>query len=174
MKDFHQVIYGMEVFDALEIRTENLRLECEEQLKGKLIRLRQAYLEIGTNSKLMEQVLIESLTSLIPVFRAVLRLKDREPQMEKESVIEAVAHEFHVGKEPFLQVLAMKKGKGGVSKDLMENLFGQCLVELEKLAIRQALNQTRQNQVQAAKLLGISRDTLRYRMKKFGLMAEVH
>ncbi len=48
------------------------------------------------------------------------------------------------------------------------------LEELEKLAIRQALTQTRQNQVQAAKLLGISRDTLRYRMKKFGMMAEAH
>ena len=48
------------------------------------------------------------------------------------------------------------------------------LEELEKLAIRDALNRTRHNQVQAAKLLGISRDTLRYRMKKFGLMVEAH
>jgi two-component system response regulator AtoC len=44
------------------------------------------------------------------------------------------------------------------------------LEEMERWAICQALEQANQNQVRAAKLLGISRDTLRYRMKKFGLL----
>jgi DNA-binding NtrC family response regulator len=43
------------------------------------------------------------------------------------------------------------------------------LEEMERQAICQALEKTNQNQVRAAKLLGISRDALRYRMKKFGL-----
>jgi DNA-binding NtrC family response regulator len=47
------------------------------------------------------------------------------------------------------------------------------LEEMEKAAIGQALEQSGQNQVRAAKLLGISRDTLRYRMKKFGLLEDV-
>ena len=47
------------------------------------------------------------------------------------------------------------------------------LEEMEKWAICQALEQADQNQVRAAKLLGISRDTLRYRMKKFGLLEDV-
>ncbi|MFQ5670077.1 MAG: sigma-54-dependent transcriptional regulator [Acidobacteriota bacterium] len=42
------------------------------------------------------------------------------------------------------------------------------LEDIERQAIQQALEQTGFNQVRAAKLLGISRDTLRYRMKKFG------
>jgi transcriptional regulator with PAS, ATPase and Fis domain len=46
------------------------------------------------------------------------------------------------------------------------------LEEMEKWAICQALEQAAQNQVRAAKLLGISRDTLRYRMKKFGLLED--
>jgi DNA-binding NtrC family response regulator len=44
------------------------------------------------------------------------------------------------------------------------------LDEMEKQAIEQALARSNHNQVQAAKLLGVSRDTLRYRMKKFGLL----
>ena len=47
------------------------------------------------------------------------------------------------------------------------------LEEMERWAICQALEQASQNQVRAAKLLGISRDTLRYRMKKFGLLESV-
>ena len=46
------------------------------------------------------------------------------------------------------------------------------LDEMERQAIAEALGRSGQNLVQAAKLLGISRDTLRYRMKKFNLLEE--
>ena len=45
------------------------------------------------------------------------------------------------------------------------------LEEIEVQTLKAALDQTRHNQVRAASLLGISRDTLRYRMKKFGLLS---
>ncbi|HXV74977.1 MAG TPA: sigma-54 dependent transcriptional regulator [Candidatus Polarisedimenticolaceae bacterium] len=50
------------------------------------------------------------------------------------------------------------------------SLGAMTLEEMERAAIVQALEQVSQNQVRAAKLLGITRDTLRYRMKKFGLL----
>ncbi len=45
------------------------------------------------------------------------------------------------------------------------------LDEMERLAIARALEQAGQNQVRAARILGISRDTLRYRMKKYDLFS---
>jgi len=44
------------------------------------------------------------------------------------------------------------------------------LDDLEKSLLKQALERTRNNQVQAAELLGVSRDRLRYRMQKYGLL----
>jgi DNA-binding NtrC family response regulator len=46
---------------------------------------------------------------------------------------------------------------------------GLCLEDLEKDLIRQALERTDSNQAKAARLLGISYDTLRYQIKKFAL-----
>lgn len=46
---------------------------------------------------------------------------------------------------------------------------GLSLEDLEKDLIRQALERTNSNQTKAARLLGISYDTLRYQMKKFAL-----
>jgi DNA-binding NtrC family response regulator len=43
------------------------------------------------------------------------------------------------------------------------------LENVERRLIEEALTSTQGNQVRAARLLGITRDTLRYRMKKFGL-----
>jgi two-component system, NtrC family, response regulator AtoC len=48
---------------------------------------------------------------------------------------------------------------------------GLRLEEVERELVRQALEATEHNQVRAARLLGISRDALRTRMKKFGFLA---
>jgi DNA-binding protein Fis len=44
--------------------------------------------------------------------------------------------------------------------------------EVEKELIRQSLEYTKGNQTKAARLLNLSRDTLRYRMQKFGFLPE--
>ncbi|MDZ7261568.1 MAG: sigma-54-dependent Fis family transcriptional regulator, partial [candidate division KSB1 bacterium] len=46
---------------------------------------------------------------------------------------------------------------------------GISLVELEKAVIQKALQLAKGNQCQAARLLRISRETLRYRLRKFGI-----
>lgn len=52
------------------------------------------------------------------------------------------------------------------------NLETLPLFELEKRAIINALKSTNYNQTKAAKLLNISRDTLRYRLKKYNIKAD--
>jgi len=46
---------------------------------------------------------------------------------------------------------------------------GLSLEEVERSLIVQALEKTGQNKTQAAKLLGVTYDSLRYQVKKFGL-----
>jgi len=60
-------------------------------------------------------------------------------------------------------------GAGSVPRNVIP-LGSMTLEELEREAICQALEKASHNQVKAARLLGISRDTLRYRMKKFALL----
>ena len=47
---------------------------------------------------------------------------------------------------------------------------GVDLEEVERDFIRQALEMTQGNQTKAAEALGLTRDALRYRMKKFGFL----
>jgi len=51
---------------------------------------------------------------------------------------------------------------------------GVNLEELERDLVRQALQRTSGNQTQAARLLGLNRDQIRYRIEKFGLAKAVH
>jgi DNA-binding NtrC family response regulator len=47
---------------------------------------------------------------------------------------------------------------------------GTSLEEIERSFVEMAMHQANRNQTQAAKLLDISRDALRYKLKKFGLI----
>ena len=64
-------------------------------------------------------------------------------------------------------------GEGGVRKRGLPALSipegGTSLEEVEHALVEMALRQSNGNQIRAAKLLDISRDALRYKMKKFGL-----
>lgn len=133
MKENYILIYGKDILDELEVNSRNVRLQCEQQLKGGLIRLYQVYLEIGMREKRIRSLLINSLTSFIPIFRSLLRLKGKALPVKKRDIISDLEREFTVNGGLFLKVLEMKEGKK--VKDNLEKLFGDYLEEVEKLCI---------------------------------------
>lgn len=56
--------------------------------------------------------------------------------------------------------------------DIRLPVTGIDIEEVEKELIRQALDSTKGNQTKASRLLNLTRDTLRYRMQKFGFLPE--
>jgi DNA-binding NtrC family response regulator len=56
-----------------------------------------------------------------------------------------------------------------LSADIALPAEGINLEQLERSLVQQALERTKGNQTQAAKLLGLNRDQIRYRIEKFGL-----
>jgi len=133
MKENYILLYGNDILKELEVNSRNARLQCEEQLKGGLIRLYQVYLEIGMREKRIRSLLINSLTSFIPIFRSMLRLKGKVLPVKKRDIISDLEKEFNVSGDIFLKVLQMKERKK--VKDNLEKLFGEYLEEIERLCI---------------------------------------
>ena len=69
-----------------------------------------------------------------------------------------------VGAEP-----APEQARGVTLEELFVQYPGNVYTTAERLLVAQALELSRHNQVQAARLLGISRNVLRDRMKRYGL-----
>ena len=134
MKENHVLIYGEDVLSALDIPQKYLRLFCEQQIKGKLIRIRQAYLEVGLNHQGMEALLKDSLTALIPVFRTLLRLKGKVPSATKFKILEELCYEFQLDQDVFKTIYRSTTKEERIVRDKIDFFVGEYLKELGKLS----------------------------------------
>ncbi|MEA3489058.1 MAG: hypothetical protein U9R44_01790 [Candidatus Omnitrophota bacterium] len=135
MKDTRCVLYGEDILADIEVKSEDLRRECEYQLKGKLLMIRQAYLEQGLNHRGIERLIKASFGALIPVFQNMLRIKRAQtPPSQKEEVLCQLEEEFDVDISSFLQVLRDKKADGRVGGKDAETFLNDFLVQLERLS----------------------------------------
>lgn len=135
MKENHILLYGKDLWEALEINPANIRLFCEEQIKGKLIRIRQAYLEVGRKKKGVEALLKESLDALTPVLRNLLRLKAKIPPVLKEEIYQQVAVEFNLDPAVFLAILSDTKNDEKIGAQNVEVVLEKYLEQIQQLAI---------------------------------------
>jgi len=135
MKENHLCLYGKEMLNQMDIKRDHIRLFCEEQIKGKLIRIRQAYLEIGLRKKGIEALMKESMYSLIPVFRNLLRLKDITPPVEKEQILTGVSRQFGLDESVFVTILKDKRDDEKIGGQDVEVYFEKYLDQIQKLAI---------------------------------------
>lgn len=134
IKEQHKVIFGEDVFKDLDIPIKDVRLLCEQQIKGKLLHLRQAYLDIGDDPSVLKNFLLTVLNDLIPVFRQLIILKGQKPVGQKEEMLECLAGIFTLDKEPFLAVLRDKNRKILISSHQVEAYFQNFLNQLENLS----------------------------------------
>lgn len=135
MKENHILLYGEDLLSSLEVNSFHLRLFCEEQIKGKLIRIRQAYLEIGLKRKGIEALLKESLASLTPVLRNLIRLKDKTPPVKREQIYQQLCAEFDLDKNVFLAILHDTKNDEKIDSQDVEVFFEKYIAQIQKLAI---------------------------------------
>ncbi len=134
IKENHILLYGQDIFAEISIKQNHLRLSCEREIKGKIIRLREAYLEVGLRKKGVEALMKESLTSLIPVFRALLRLKGQKPPVNKERALLNLSDSFGLDKTVFIAILKDKTNDEKISGQDIEIFFEKYLNEIEKLS----------------------------------------
>ncbi len=134
IRESQALLMGEDFFSALEAKPLELRLECESQLKAAALRTRQAYLEIGMTKRGAEEVLHASLTSLIPVMRAMLRLKGKAVPGRKVDVLKAVGSVFGADSGCLESILKDKAGDEKIGGRMAHKVLASYVEDIEKLA----------------------------------------
>lgn len=131
IRECHKILHGEDLVQGLEIGTDNLRLQIEHELRGKLIRLRQSYLLTGGKPKAVADLLVESLSTFLVLFRAALRLFEHSVPQKKFQALEKLAGHLGFDASVFDAVQRLKDGTHKPKEVAVGVLFGTYLKTIE-------------------------------------------
>ncbi|MDX2510226.1 MAG: hypothetical protein QNK28_11830 [Desulfobacterales bacterium] len=133
IKLLHKTVFGKDIFNDLEINKSDLRLQCERELKVRLIGLRQGYLSSLGNRKFLADGFISSFSGYIPLFRGIILLLGTTPPMENEEVLTTLHDVSGVNTDVFKTVLKAKKDKTKLSIEILNSIFEDYYKAIEQL-----------------------------------------
>jgi Nucleotidyltransferase domain len=82
----HKVLAGTLPLDGLKVSNAELRLQLEHEAMSKLLRLRHAVLVTGKDTTALRELLEQSVSTMLVLLRATLRLHGEEPPADSETV----------------------------------------------------------------------------------------
>lgn len=96
----YRVLHGEDPLAGIEFQREHVHLQCEREIRSKLLLFRRAYLESEAAPKRLKLLVTRGLPSLVAIFRGLLWLKDGPWQADGDEFWQACA--THLGLPPGL------------------------------------------------------------------------
>lgn len=106
----YQIIYGNDFVETLNVNYFDLRLQCERELKNLILKLRGFYLEYGRAKSAILPAIDTIAKTVIVIFRALLRLKNMNPSVYKQDVVEQLGSVIRIDKVFFKKLIGHKEG----------------------------------------------------------------
>jgi predicted nucleotidyltransferase len=111
----HKVLYGTPPFDGIDVNRDHLRLQLEREAMGKLLQLRQGIIASGGERKRQSELLAESLSTFMVLFRALMRLHGEVPSTDYERLCAQVTARSGIDTGPFVRVVQHARGRTRLS-----------------------------------------------------------
>jgi hypothetical protein len=129
----HRVLYGTLPVDGIRVNPADLRLQVEHQTMGKLLQLRQAIMGAGGDTAVQLEVLEKSLSTLMVIFRGIVRLHGQVPSQDYEALTQSVAERAGFSPEAFLRVIRHARGTEKLPRDNASVILEEYLAAMERL-----------------------------------------
>jgi predicted nucleotidyltransferase len=134
LKSYYQVVYGEDVLQSLVIEKKFLRLQCEREIKGKLLQLRQQFLETKGSKREIENLLARSAPTFYSIFRALLFLQDKAIPSGSKDLLSLVAQETGLNSSLMLDILKIKEGSKKLATAEAVSFMEQYIEQIKKLS----------------------------------------
>ncbi|HLC40186.1 MAG TPA: hypothetical protein VJO34_01005 [Methylomirabilota bacterium] len=134
MKAHHHCLYGENPLTDLVFPPAAVRQQCERELMGKLITLREGFIEHGSDAQALESLLIRAFRALRPVLRGLVWFSGRSLPSSTPELFTLVEGSFGISVEAFRTLYALKQGTSQLVPAQLEALFDQLHETLGRLA----------------------------------------
>jgi hypothetical protein len=132
-KLIHRTVYGADILRDLQIAKPALRIQCEREVKTKLIGLRQGYISSLGKKEDLSSLLIRSVTGSMALFRAIMLLLGSEPPVPRREVIKKFKAATSIETDVFEKLLLIKAKAIKPSEQELRALFTGYYSALESI-----------------------------------------
>jgi hypothetical protein len=132
-KLIHKTVSGIDILNDLQITRGSLRLQCEREIKTRLIHIRQGYISSLGKKELLSAALVKSITGSMALFRAIIYLLGKEPPVQRAEVITELRSAASRDTEIFSTLLTLKAGLIKPSEQELHKLFERYYHALESI-----------------------------------------
>jgi len=130
----NRVLHGPPPFEGISVDRADLRLQLEQQVMGKLLQLRQGALLAGTDGKRQSELVAASLSTMMVLFRAVLRLNGETPAGDSAKTATRVGELAGFDPAPFVRAVRHVHGAEKLSSDQAAQALSGYLGAIERLS----------------------------------------
>lgn len=126
-KAHHRILHGEDMVQGLQISHANLRHECEHELRGKSLKLRQSYAAVADQSDAIKDLLVKSWSTFAFIARHLLVLSGQPAPSQKMEALEALTKLTGGNPKVFQQIHVLREDAFAVPDmswaDLMQHYF---------------------------------------------------
>lgn len=127
-------VFGRDVLKDIRFDKELVRLQCEREIKGKLLLLREAFLESSGKGRILKEVIGRSIGAFSAIFEALLYILDKEVAGGKRDKIKATCESFELDSNVFEMLLEVKQGAVKMKDQEIRDLYKKYLKEVAVLS----------------------------------------
>jgi predicted nucleotidyltransferase len=130
----HRVLHGEPPFEGIHVAKSDLRLQLEQQVMGKLLQLRQGAVLAGTDAKRRIELVAASLSTMMVLFRAVLRLHGERPEGDNAAVATRVGALAGFDATPFTRAVRHVRGADKIPSAEAGQVLAGYLTAIDRLS----------------------------------------
>lgn len=133
IQKLHCTIFGNDVFQDLKIKKSDMRRQCEQELKIKLMGLRQGLIAAAGDKRLLSRGFAETISGYMPLFRSIILLLGQDPPQDNNALLSVLKEVSGIDTAVFRKVLNLKQKKAKPSIHQLNIVFEEYYAALEKL-----------------------------------------
>jgi hypothetical protein len=134
MQARYRVLHGEDFLQGLTFAKEHVRLQCEREVKSKLLLMRRVFLESEGAPKRLQHVVARSLPTLVVIFRGMLYLKDGPWQLHGPEFYDACSRELRLPPQLLQDLHQIRHQHGAPAREHIHRQVGEILRLLQELA----------------------------------------
>jgi predicted nucleotidyltransferase len=130
----NRMLHGDPPFAGISVAPADLRLQLEQQVMGKLLQLRQGALLAGSDAKRQSELVAASLSTMMVLFRAVLRLHGERPPADNVATATRVGALAGFDPAPFHSAVRHVRGEARLSSTEAGPVLSRYVAAIEQLS----------------------------------------